>query len=220
VSIATGPAQTAVNVDISRGVAAALRTATMNEHRAAEERPFIVSLMGGDLSLADYVRYLAQFAWVYEALESHDAQPGESALFDPALARLSAIEHDLIALGIPNRRTEHPALPATTAYVAHLASIPAHDSVRWVAHHYTRYLGDLSGGQAIARLVARHYGATPEQLSFFDFASIDNLVAYKRAYRDSLDALQLTQKQREMLIGEVRRAYELNSAVFDDLAAE
>lgn len=200
------------------GIAAALRTATLGDHRAAEDRSFIVDLMGGELSLADYARYLAQFGWVYESLESRTAQPGDPSIFDPSLARFASIEHDLGALEVTEWRRRYPALSATSAYVRHIASIPAGDTVRWVAHHYTRYLGDLSGGQAIARLVARHYGATPEQLTFFEFESIDNLVAYKRAYRDGLDALELTPTERDVLVAEVRRAYQLNAALFDELA--
>jgi heme oxygenase (biliverdin-producing, ferredoxin) len=204
--------------DAEGGIASSLRAATAGEHRSAEDRSFIVQLMGGELSLVAYTRYLAQFAWVYEQLESRPRQSGDPALFDPALARSASIENDLSALGVLDWRAQHPMLPATAAYVAHLASIPADDTVRWIAHHYTRYLGDLSGGQAIARLVARHYGASADQLSFFEFADIDNLVAYKRAYREGLDALLLTADEHDLLVAEVRRAYRLNSAVFDDLA--
>jgi heme oxygenase (biliverdin-producing, ferredoxin) len=62
----------------------------------------------------------------------------------------------------------------------------------YVAHHYTRYLGDLSGGQVIGAMIERHYGATPEQLTFFSFEGIEKPVPYKREYRTALDALELT----------------------------
>lgn len=165
--------ETAPDVREDTGTAAALRLATLSEHRAAEDREFIARLMAGELSLGEYTRYLAQFGWVYAALEARVPGPDDPALFDPALARSTSIQHDLLHLGVADWRSEHPPLPATEAYIAHLASIPANDTVRWVAHHYTRYLGDLSGGQAIARIVARHYGATAEQLSFYDFAGIE-----------------------------------------------
>ena len=41
-------------------VAALVREASADDHRAAETRGFITALMGGELSLADYTRYLAQ----------------------------------------------------------------------------------------------------------------------------------------------------------------
>ena len=214
----TDAGETAPDVREDTGTAARLRLATLSEHRAAEDREFIARLTAGELSLGEYTRYLAQFGWVYAALEARIPEPDDPALFDPALARSASIRHDLLHLGVADWRSENPPLPATEAYVAHLASIPANDTVRWVAHHYTRYLGDLSGGQAIGRLVARHYGAAPEQLTFYDFADIENLVAYRGAYREGLDALELSSAEREVLVVEVRRAYEMNSALFDDLA--
>ena len=204
-------------VTTADSIAATLRTFTADEHRAAEQRPFIVELMGGELSLADYTRYLAQFAWIYGALESREPTPLDPSFFDPALARFASIDHDLAALGAGDWRASHPALPATVAYVSHLASIPADDVVRWTAHHYTRYLGDLSGGQAIARLVARNYGATPEQLTFFDFSAVGDLVPFKRAYREGLDSLDLSEAEMDALVAETKIAYALNSALFDEL---
>jgi heme oxygenase (biliverdin-producing, ferredoxin) len=199
-------------------VAALVRAASADDHRAAETRGFITALMGGDLSLDEYTRYLAQLAWVYEALEERGSRPGDPAVFDPALARMAAIEADLAALGASAWREAHPALPATADYAAHLRVI-ADDDVRFLAHHYTRYLGDLSGGQAIAALVARHYGATPEQLGFYRFEVADGgVVGYKRGYREAMNALALSPDEVDVLVGEVRTSFRMNSAVFEALA--
>ncbi|WP_395242759.1 heme oxygenase (biliverdin-producing) [Agromyces sp. MMS24-K17] len=200
-------------------VAALVRAASADDHRAAETRGFITALMGGELSLDDYTRYLAQFAWVYEALESRGSRAGDPEVFDPALARLAAIEADLDALGASDWRETHPALPATAAYAAHLRAV-ADDDVRYLAHHYTRYLGDLSGGQAIAALVARHYGATPEQLGFYRFdLGEDGPVRYKRKYRAAMNALALQPTEVDRLVAEVRESFRYNSAIFEALAA-
>lgn len=199
-------------------VAALVRAASADDHRAAETRGFITALMGGELSLAEYTRYLAQLAWVYEALEERDSHEGDSAVFDPALARMAAIDADLAALGAPDWRTAHPPLPATAAYAAHLRVI-RRDDVRYLAHHYTRYLGDLSGGQAIAALVARHYGATPEQLTFYRFDVAERSAErYKRRYREAMNDLGLSPEQVEVLIDEVRASFRLNGAIFEELA--
>jgi heme oxygenase len=201
-------------------VAALIRAASADDHRATENRGFITRLMGGELSLADYTRYLAQFGWVYEALESRaDAGPD---VFDPRLRRMSRIESDLEALGAADWRDRYAALPATAAYARHLRSlIESSDdldrTVRYLAHHYARYLGDLSGGQAIAALVARHYGATPEQLSFYDFSELGSVVVAKRDYRDRMNALPLDAAAVDALTDEVRAAFAFNGAIFDEL---
>jgi heme oxygenase (biliverdin-producing, ferredoxin) len=213
-TIARSPATTAEPVD----VAALVRAASADDHRAAETRRFITALMSGELSLEEYTRYLAQLAWVYDALEERGSRPGDPAVFDPALARMAAIDADLAALGAPGWREAHPPLSATADYAAHLRTI-ADDDVRYLAHHYTRYLGDLSGGQAIAALVARHYGATPEQLGFYGFqVADDGVVRYKRSYREAMNALALSSHEVDVLVAEVRTSFRMNSAVFEELA--
>jgi heme oxygenase len=200
-------------------IAGLVRAASADDHRAAESRGFITALMGGRLSLADYTRYLAQLAWVYEALEERGSRPGDPVVFDPVLARMAAIAAVLAALGASDWRDAHPPLPETAEYAAHLRVV-ADDDVRYLAHHYTRYLGDLSGGQAIASLVARHYGATPEQLGFYRFdVADDGVVRYKRGYREAMNALALQPAEVDVLIAEVRTSFRMNSAIFEALDA-
>jgi heme oxygenase len=207
-------------VDTSN-LAQLVRTATARAHSSAENSPFIVALMGGELSLADYERYLAQYAWIYEALEARAHVAGDPAIIDPGLDRFASIEHDLAALsgdaGESGWRERHPMLPATAAYVGRLSGIDPTDLPRYLAHHYTRYLGDLSGGQAIARLVARHYGAREDQLSFYRFDGIDT-VPFKREYREGLDHLGFDESQVATFLAEASESFRLNSALFADLA--
>lgn len=215
------PASSAHNPTQQSGLADYLRASSSGQHHDTETRSFITELLSGDLSLADYTRYLGQYAWVYEALEQlvdRVSQVDHIEVFDPALERLPAIESDLAALGVQDWRREHPPLPSTTAYITHLQSLTSADSVRCLAHHYTRYLGDLSGGQAIAALVARHYGAVPEQLGFYRFDAINNIVQYKRTYRDRLNTLHLEPAAVDTLVAEVDAAFTFNGAVFDGLA--
>ncbi|WP_062385171.1 heme oxygenase (biliverdin-producing) [Demequina iriomotensis] len=207
--------------DAPSGLSARLREATAPQHRDTESRGFITRLMGGELDLAAYVRYLAQYTYVYRALEARAPQPGDPGfLADAGLRRVPSMEADLAELGAGDWQAEHPALPATQAYVDHLGGLDAADTPRYIAHHYTRYLGDLSGGQAIAALVARHYGATDAQLGFYRFESIDSPVRYKRDYRAQLDALALDAVQERALIEEAQAAFDFNGAIFDALGAD
>ena len=48
----------------------------------------------------------------------------------------------------------------------------AADAPRLIAHAYVRYLGDLSGGRIVGRILARSPGLGPEALSFYDFPGI------------------------------------------------
>jgi heme oxygenase len=214
---ATGPAPAP-----TPDVAALLRQASAEDHRATESRPFITRLTDGSLSLDAYARYLGQLRWIYEALESRPRD--DLAVFDPRLHRRDAIEADLAALGAGDAAATHPPLPATARYAAHLSALAGSpdrldSTVRYLAHHYTRYLGDLSGGQAVAALVARHYGAGEHQLAFARFPELGPVVEAKRRYRQQLNALPLDEAEVGELVHEVRRAFAFNGAIFDELAA-
>ena len=200
------------------GLATRLREATSAEHRNTETRSFVTQLMDGSLDLKAYARYLAQYAYVYRALESRKPQPSDpSFINDPALARFPSIASDLRSLGVNDWESSHPALPATQAYAERLTSLGSTDVPRYVAHHYTRYLGDLSGGQSIAKRVARLYNATDDQLSFYRFEDIKRPGAYKIAYRDALNDLDLTADEEAALIAEAKAAFGYNAAMFDSL---
>lgn len=200
-------------------LAARVRERTLHAHRETENRPFIVALMRGELDLAAYTRYLAQLSYVYEALEARPAQPDDPEILDPRLDRGAAIRSDLANLGVADRDAEHPALASTRAYADRVAGLPATDLPAYLAHHYTRYLGDLSGGQAIAALVARHYSAADEQLSYYRFDGI-RTVPYKRGYRAALDGLGFDDGQSQRFIDETVRAFAYNAALFDELAGK
>ncbi len=200
------------------GRAARLRQATSAQHEDAETRSFVTRLMGGDLDLDAYVAYLAQLAYVYRALESRVPRAGDpSFVNDPALPRFASIVADLEALGADDWEVTHPPLPSTTDYTDRITAV-SDQLPRHIAHHYTRYLGDLSGGQSIAKRVADHYGATPDQLSFYRFDAIDRPGPFKVAYRKGIDSLDFGIDQEAAMIDEAQRAFDHNAAIFESLA--
>jgi len=212
-----------------RDVAALIKAASADDHRATESRGFITKLMAGELGIGEYTRYLGQYAHVYEALESRahatDLPASDTEVFDPRLCRLTRIESDLTALGAADWRSHWAMLPATADYVAHLRQLiispdPLNHTARYLAHHYARYLGDLSGGQAIAVLMARHYAASPEQLSFYDFSDLGSPVHAKRQYKERMNALELDPASVDALTTEVLLAFRFNAAIFDELDPE
>lgn len=210
-----------VAMSVHPELAERLKTETRIDHERAENSSFMKELLGGERSLADYTRYLGQYAHVYAALESRQPREGDPAfLTDPRLLRMPAIEHDLAALGVPNWRAIRQ-LPATEAYCRRIRTAAADQSgfETYLAHHYTRYLGDLSGGQIIAVLLKRHYGAGDSQTTFFRFPGIDSPQRFKRQYRLELDELGFTEPQIERVLDEVREAFRSNSEVFAELAA-
>ena len=208
-----------VRISTPAGLAARLREATSVQHRDTENHTFVAQLMQGALDLQAYVRYLAQYAYVYRALESRNARPDDPEFVNhPALPRFPSIVSDLSNLGAADWETSHPPLPATHEYSQRIESV-SNNLPRYVAHHYTRYLGDLSGGQVIAKRVADHYGANHDQLSFYRFDTIDRPGRFRVAYRSGLDSLDLGDRDEAALVDEAKRAFQLNADVFEALGS-
>ena len=197
----------------------ALREGTRGEHETAERSGFVERLMGGELDRAAYADLAAQQLAVYTALEAAGARLEDDGdlVFDE-LTRVPAIERDLAYLYGPDWRSQIRILPATQDYVQRLEQIG--DSLpRYAAHAYTRYLGDLSGGQIIKRMLQRHYGLESDGIAFYDFPEIHKLKPFKDAYRERLDAIPLDDEQRAAVVEEACYAFRLNAAVFGELGA-
>ncbi len=200
----------------------ALRERTWSGHGESEGAGFMHDLMTGKGTRDDYVALVAQHYFVYEALESAAARFAADAEAQPFLSeqltRMPALEADLeFLLGADGKRQITP-LPTTERYVARIREIEAEGwAGGFVAHHYTRYLGDLSGGQAIGRLMKRHFGFETNGILFYLFDQIADPKAFKETYRDQLDAVAWDSEERERVIDEVLYAYRLNTELFEDL---
>ncbi|WFE97696.1 biliverdin-producing heme oxygenase [Micromonospora sp. WMMD987] len=202
---------------------ARLRAASQEVHAAAESQRYVTALVAGELDLAGYLDLVVQHHALYQALESAAEamrdDPVAGGFVDDALTRLPALEADLTHLAGPDwalRTTPHPT---TVAYADRIRAVGGTSPVRFIAHHYTRYLGDLSGGLHIGRAVARRYGLTGQTgVAFYTFDRIPRPTAYKDAYRARLDALPLSPADEAALLDEVLVAYRHNMAVFTALA--
>jgi len=203
-------------------LSAAFKQGSAELHDEAESSTFIEHLMGGKVSLAGYVNYLRSLRVVYAALEeasrTHAADPVVAPLHDPALERLASIDADIATLSTGAPEESLCALDEAHAYAERITAAALEDPARLVAHHYTRYLGDLSGGLAIGKILARTYGLS-EGLSFYDFADI-KAKTYKDGYRARLDGLELDPAQREAAVDEVRTAFRHNQRVFAELGRD
>lgn len=88
---------------------------------------------------------------------------------------------------------------------------------RLIAHHCTRYLGDLAGGQVIAAMMRRHDGVEPEALTFYDFTALGDTMHYRRRYKALLDRVPWSPAEQAEFIAECRVAFAWNTEVFGQL---
>ncbi|BFO20967.1 biliverdin-producing heme oxygenase [Streptomyces sp. KM77-8] len=203
-----------------------IRTASHEQHMEAETSTFMSDLLGGRLGVEAYARYTEQLWFVYEALESGahglTSDPVAGPFIQPELFRLPSLERDLAHLRGPGWRSSLTALPATKAYAARVTECARTWPSGYVAHHYTRYLGDLSGGQIIRGKAEQTWGFARkgDGVRFYVFEDITNPAAFKRSYRELLDAVPADDLEKQRMVGECKNAFSLNTEVFRALGEE
>ena len=200
---------------------AALRERSSRAHSSSEHAGFMVDLMKGEGTREDYVNLVVQHWFIYEALERTAGQmrndPVARVFISDKLTRLPALEADLEFLIGPDWRDRIEPLPTTRRYVERIDQVGATWPGGFVAHHYTRYLGDLSGGIFIGRVMQRRFGFETNGIGFYLFDDIADPKAFKDVYRDQLDAAPWDYAERERVIAEVLLAYRFNTELFEDL---
>jgi heme oxygenase (biliverdin-producing, ferredoxin) len=201
----------------------ALRERTWSSHGDSEGATFMSDLMNGNGTRDDYIALVAQHYFIYAALEAAAERmkddPVAAAFISPGLTRLPALEHDLAFLLGADWLEQIAPLPTTVRYVDRINAVAATWSGGFIAHHYTRYLGDLSGGQVIRTLMQRRFGFETNGVGFYLFDQVAKPKEFKTTYRQQLDELGWDDAERERVIDEVILAYRFNTELFVDLSA-
>ncbi|MFF5896255.1 heme oxygenase (biliverdin-producing) [Streptomyces argenteolus] len=200
-----------------------IRTASHEQHTEAESSTFMSDMLGGRLGVEAYTRYTEQLWFVYRALEDGAERlredPVAGPFIRPELMRRAELERDLGHLRGAGWREGLEPLPATAAYAERVAECARAWPAGYVAHHYTRYLGDLSGGQIIRGTAEKTWGFARkgDGVRFYVFEQIANPAAFKREYRELLDAVNADDLEKQRIVDECKRAFALNTAVFHEL---
>lgn len=198
-----------------------LREGTQEAHQSAERGPFVQKFLRGQLERATYVRLLAALHRVYTALEAglerHREHPVVGPIALPEVYRGPALAADLEHFLGPDWAATAPASPAAARYAERLAALSAGDPALLVAHAYTRYLGDLSGGQILGKRAGKALGLSDAGLEFYAFREIADIPAFKAAYRARLDALPVDERGAAALVAEANHAFAASASLFAEL---
>ncbi|OLT43865.1 heme oxygenase [Saccharomonospora sp. CUA-673] len=199
-----------------------LRASTHEVHERAHHSSYMNALLDGRLTLDGYTALAEQYAFIYGTLEDAAAtmstDPVGGPFVIPELHRMPGLTADLDRLAGPGWRDRITPSPATSAYVERLTEVAFTWPGGYVAHQYTRYLGDLAGGQVVGKLLERSYGITGAGAQFYDFSALGSPSAFRTRYRTLLDDAPWDEAEHAHIMAETRRAFELNIAVLDDLA--
>ena len=196
-----------------------LKEGTSKSHSAAENTKFVSSFLRGVVSEENYRGLIANFYFVYRAMEEeiskHKSDPTIGQVYYKSLERTNFLERDLRYFYGPNWRSIVVPTEACQQYVNRIREV---EPYLLIAHHYTRYIGDLSGG-VILRGIAEKALTLPkgEGLHFYDFPDISDAKGFKTSYRTQLDSIPLTEQQKNAIIVEANYAFRLNIYIFDEL---
>ena len=225
------------------GLASRLKKGTEQAHAEAENVAFVKLLLKGKAPLESYIALIAALKPIYGALEKAADRvsrscPAVASVCDdtlPQLRRYESLESDLAYYRrrCPDMTKRAEAFArrskATNEYVASLDSWPTTGpkAEALVAHLYTRYLGDLSGGQILRRAAVRAYGLTPpggttldavDGVRFYDFKLIGKptkLRRFKDEYRRRLDDLRVA--DGDLVVAEAVAAFRRNTQLLKEL---
>ena len=151
-----------------------LKELTHEAHRNAETQPFVKILFSGKINPELYAAYLKNQHPCYEILEVC-AMPHGLLNGMPDMRRAPAILEDYLELHDTSKE-EPKILEATERYIKYILSIKD-EPQKLMAHLYVRHMGDLAGGQMIAKRV-------PGSGKYYQFENPD---ALKAAIREKLD---------------------------------
>lgn len=210
---------------MSHDLAQCLREGTKHSHTIAENTAFMKCFLKGIVEREPFRKLLANLYFVYSTLEAeldrHRNHPIVGAMVFPEIYRTANLERDLAFYYGDNWREQITPLPAGQVYVDRILEVSNTEPELLIAHAYTRYMGDLSGGQALKNIIRSAMNLPPDQGTglheFEQLPTVEAKRAFKEKYRDALNALEIDDATIQRIVDEANRAFMLNRDVVHEL---
>jgi heme oxygenase len=207
---------------MSVNLATQLREGTKKSHTMAENVGFIKCFLKGTVEKTSYRKLAGNLYFVYSAMEEemerHRNHPVLSKLYFPELNRKQSLEQDLYFYYGANWKEEVQPSEATKSYVARIREVSNSEPELLIAHLYTRYLGDLSGGQILKGIAQNAMNLQDGQgTQFYEFNDIPDEKAFKVNYRQQMDSVDIDQDTATRIVDEANDAFGMNMKMFNEL---
>ncbi|HEY9811284.1 MAG TPA: biliverdin-producing heme oxygenase [Halomicronema sp.] len=199
-----------------------LRNGIQQAHGDAEHSGFMKRFLAGQIERDLFAKLLNNFYWIYcqieTELEFHKDNILVSGVYFPQLNRKANLEKDLAFYYGNNWREKITPGPAVQAFVARLREVSASEPALLIAHAYTRYMGDLSGGQGLKKIVRSVFNLSGEEGScFYEFEQISDVNAFKGIYRQALNELPVSEEMEDKIVAEAIISFKLNIQMMREL---
>ncbi|QIZ69478.1 biliverdin-producing heme oxygenase [Oxynema aestuarii] len=210
---------------MSSNLAIKLRETTKKPHTSSENEGFVKCFLKGVVEPNSLKKLIASLYFVYSALEEEIQRNLENsivkAMYFHDLNRRTNLEEDLKFYYGDNWRDEIPYLPGAERFVERIREISSEEPELLIAHAYTRYMGDLSGGQSFRKIIQTGLNLEGDRgNAFYNFSNIGDLNAFKGRYRQALNELEVDEAQADRIAAEAERSFKLSRGLFHDLEAD
>jgi len=201
-----------------------LAEGTKDSHDKAENCQFVKDFLRGRIKRELFKRGTAALYFVYSAMEEEIEKNQDHHQFAPIyfpteLHRREALARDLEYFYGEDWEKQISLSPGTKPYVDRIHEVGEKDPVLLVAHSYTRYMGDLSGGQILKKVAQRalKLPSTGEGLNFYQFEGIHSHKGFKQLYRSRMNEIEMDDETKEKIVAESNLAFSFNMMVFTEL---
>jgi heme oxygenase (biliverdin-producing, ferredoxin) len=206
---------------MSSNLASKLRVGTKKAHTMAENVGFVKCFLKGVVEKSSYRKLVGNFYFIYSAMEEemdkHQNHPILSKIHFKELYRKQTLEQDLAFYYGANWREQVQLSSAGETYVKRIREISEKEPELLISHSYTRYLGDLSGGQILKGIAQTAMNLTDGGTAFYEFADISDEKAFKVKYRAALDEMPLDESTCDRIVNEANDAFGMNMKMFQEL---
>tara|TARA_Y100001968_G_scaffold324142_1_gene362925 strand:+ start:8623 stop:9330 length:708 start_codon:yes stop_codon:yes gene_type:complete len=201
-----------------------LREGTKKSHTMAENTGFISCFLKGVVEKSSYTKLLVDLFYVYSAMENHisrlaiEGHPIISKINYKELNRRDSLDKDLSFYRGSKWKEELNISSSAQVYVDRINYLAEEKPELLIGHHYSRYIGDLSGGQLLKKITQKAMNIEGDAgLNFYIFEDIEDDKIFKDNYRNNLDSLPLDQDMADLIIEEANQAFKYNMNVFKEL---
>jgi heme oxygenase len=194
---------------------------TRKSHSVAENSAFVTGFFRGLTQKKQFSQLVADLYFVYEAMETAFTETEDTnvRLIDyPELRRVPSLEKDMeYYYGAEWRNSVKPS-EATARYVARIKQVAREEPALLIAHQYTRYLGDLFGGQMMGDMARRSLDLDAGKgTDFYTFDKIPHTKEFINAWYAQVNDLKLTEAEKVAIVDEANVVFKYNIELFDEL---
>jgi len=205
-------------------LAGQLREGTKKSHTMAENTGFVACFLKGVVEKTSYRKLISDLYFVYKAMEEEidrlvqEDHPVIKHIGFKELFRRQTLEKDLEFYYGNNWLDQIKISDSAQSYVNRIRLVANESPELLVGHHYTRYIGDLSGGQILKKIAKKALNLRGDDgLNFYEFKLIEDEKLFKKSYSETLNKLPIDQKIADNIIDEANEAFAYNMNMFREL---